>query len=99
MASYTGDGVNMVFVGCTNAPESHCGADGGLPRTTADATPLIAEKPYITLEGDKYKLNRPHVEANKKGSTPNWNNTDVVDFSQVYVAHPDHANMINEKLA
>lgn len=63
MASWGGDGVNMVFVGSTNAPETHCGADGGLPRTTIAATPLIAEKPYITLEGEKFKLNVPKVEA------------------------------------
>jgi len=26
---------------------------------------MIAEKPYIALEGDKYFLMIPHVEANK----------------------------------
>lgn len=36
---------NMVFVGCKNAPSSHCGHPNAY--TTVDATPLIAEKPYI----------------------------------------------------
>jgi hypothetical protein len=30
---------------------------------------MIAEKPYIALEDDKYFLMVPHVEANKQGPT------------------------------
>jgi hypothetical protein len=77
----------MVFSGCHNAPATHCGNQGGLPYTTIAATPLIAEKPYISENNGQYTLNIPKVETNKVGPTPGFKNSDQVDFSQVFVAN------------
>lgn len=47
-------------------------------------------------ENGKYKLMRPKVEFNKVSHTKNWENSDEIDFSQVYVAHAsDSAAKIN----
>ena len=90
----------MVFTGCVGAPGSHCGNQGGLPITNTGATPLIAEKPYITEAGNRYTLNVPRVERNKNGPTGGWQNSDKVDFSRVYVAsETDSAATISAKLA
>lgn len=77
----------MVFSGCTNAPNSHCSHNGGGPFTTIAATPLIAEKPYISENNGKYTLNVPKVETRKVGITKGWKNSDQVDFSKVFVAN------------
>lgn len=76
----------MVFSGCNNAPASHCSNKDGLPYTNIPSTPLIAEKPYISENGDKYFLNIPKVEHNKVGPTPGFKNADQVDFTNVFVA-------------
>lgn len=76
----------MVFSGCNNAPSSHCSNKDGLPYTNIPSTPLIAEKPYISENGDKYFLNIPKVEHNKVGPTPGFKNADQVDFTNVFVA-------------
>lgn len=56
---------NFVFTGCTGAPSSNCGANGGDPVTTIDQTPIIAEKPYIVIDDNgKYQLKRPHYKTN-----------------------------------
>jgi hypothetical protein len=91
---------NMVFVGCQGAPATHCGHDGGAtPSSNIAATPLIAEKPYITFEGAKYFLQVPKVETNKVGPSQGVN-ADQIDFSQVYVSQPtDTAAIMNAKLA
>jgi len=90
---------NFVFIGCENAPESHCTNSGGLPATTIYETPTIAEKPYITFDGSRYWLQVPNYETNKKGTTPGYNNAKAVDFSNVYVAtESDSAATINAKL-
>jgi hypothetical protein len=61
---------------------------------------LIAEKPYIIESQGKYKLMKPHYEANKSGTTANWQNADEIDFDNVYVASEnDSASTINSKLA
>lgn len=42
---------------------------------------------------------KPHVEFDKKGTTPNWENAEEIDFSDVYVAsESDSAATINAKL-
>jgi len=61
----------MVFSGCKNAPKSSCGHTGAGPFTTIDATPLIAEKPYVTELNDSWTLNVPKYEKNKVGVTSN----------------------------
>ena len=91
---------NMVFVGCKGVPGSHCSNQGGTPVTNVAETPLIAEKPYITTDGSKYYLQVPRIEANKEGTTNNYDNAQEIDFSQVFVATAsDSAATINTKLA
>ena len=91
---------NMVFVGCNNAPAPHFGQLNGPNYTTIESAPVIAEKPYIILEDDRYCLMIPRPEINKAGSTTDFDHADKVDFSQVYVAtEADDADVINGKLA
>lgn len=90
---------NMVFVGSTGVPESHCSNEDGGPYTTVDATPLIAEKAYLVADGDSYKLMKPKLEKEKVGNTPGFDNADEIDFSDIYVAsESDSAATINAKL-
>lgn len=96
---WQGGSWNMVFSGCQGAPQTHCSNRGGGPYTNVQASPMIAEKPYITESGGKYTLNKPHVEHNKVGVTANWQNSEKIDFSHVYVAHEgDSAATITSKL-
>jgi len=90
---------NMVFVGCKNAPSSHCGHPN--PYTTVDATPLIAEKPYImwNQSNHRYYLMVPKLERNKVGVTKDYDNVDQIDFQNVFVATDQNtAADINAKL-
>eukprot|EP01121_Diplochlamys_sp_Union-15-3_P016767 TRINITY_DN576_c0_g1_i1.p1 TRINITY_DN576_c0_g1~~TRINITY_DN576_c0_g1_i1.p1 ORF type:complete len:593 (-),score=124.86 TRINITY_DN576_c0_g1_i1:150-1724(-) len=92
---------NMVFVGNTGGiPSTHCGNTGGGAYTTIPQTPVIAEKPYISIDsGGRYTLRVPRVEYNKAGPTSNYDNVDQYDFSKVYVATAsDSAAVINQKL-
>jgi hypothetical protein len=90
---------NGVWVGCTGEPSTHCSTTGGSPNSTIDQTPYILEKPYIIFDNG-YKLMRPNLETNKTGYTPNWQNADEIDFSQVFVARNSNtASQINAKLA
>ena len=91
----------MIFAGSPGAPASHCGQEnGGKPITNEAATPVIVEKPYITMDGTSYKLMVPRPEFKKVGYTANWDNADEVDFSDVYTASDkDTAAVINAKLA
>lgn len=91
---------NMVYVGCKGAPGSSCAENGDKSVTNIAAAPLIAEKPFISTDGTKYYLQVPRLEANKEGNTPNYDNANEVDFSQVFVATAsDTAATINAKLA
>jgi len=51
MTGWEDGGFNIVLVGMENAPPSHCSDQGGVPYTTVDTTPVIAEKPYIAKTG------------------------------------------------
>lgn len=100
----------MVFVGSEGAPANHCGADElAVPRTypyvTVDATPVVAEKPYISVEGkngleDRFWLNIPPVRRNSVGPDLKADKAHRVDFEEVYVARADRddAATINAKL-
>jgi hypothetical protein len=92
---------NMVFVGVNGAPGSHCGDTGGNPYTTIAQTPVIAEKPYITIKPNgAFSLRIPHLETNKVGPTTNYGNADDVDFEKVFVANDTiPASLINSKIA
>jgi len=98
------DGVwNEVFVGTVNAPTGHCGMDpetGAKPFVTIPASPLIAEKPFISISSSgRYQLNIPRPLQNAVGL--NYQDVDQVDFDEVFVADPaiDTAQTINAKLA
>jgi len=99
MGSWSHGNWNMVFVGCKNAPSSHCGHPNAY--TTVDATPLIAEKPYIWLDQSthRYYLMVPKLERNKVGVTKDYDNVDQIDFQNVFVATDQNtAAEINAKL-
>jgi len=102
MGSWPQGNWNMVFVGCTNAPASHCSNKGGAPFTTIPQTPVIAEKPYLMYDqgSSRYYLMVPKLEKNKVGVTKDYDNVDQIDFQHVYVAtENDSASVINEKLS
>jgi hypothetical protein len=99
MKSWPHGNWNMVFVGCENAPSSHCGKPN--PYTTVDATPLIAEKPYIMFDqsSHRYYLMVPKLETNKVGATKDYDNVEQIDFQNVFVATDQNkAADINAKL-
>ncbi|KAH3744269.1 secreted protein [Pelomyxa schiedti] len=98
MGSWSGSVWNMVFVGCAGGlPTANCGSP--TPFTLVTATPVIAEKPYITLYSGKYNLVIPKVEYNKVGVTSNYDNANTVGFENVFVAtETDTAATINAKL-
>jgi len=100
MGKWAGGVWNMVFVGDTNVPESHCGLDDTPPATTIEKTPIIVEKPYVVSDGNNgYSLMVPRLEIDKVGATPGFENADEVPFDQVYVASDsDSAETINAKL-
>lgn len=72
-----------MFVGCSgDVPETDCGGtETGTPATTIATTPIIAEKPFITLNDDEttYTLNIPKYDTNTSGIQ--WNFSEHVDFS------------------
>jgi len=79
--SFSATGWNLVHVGNTVAPKEVCANWNGTANHVTDVTPLIAEKPYITMSNGKFTLMRPKVETNKVGNTPLWDNADEIDFS------------------
>ena len=100
MSSLTNGGFSIVLVGNTNAPHSHCGDQGGVPFTTVEKTPVVAEKPYIIKSAEGYSLMVPRLEKDKMG--PSYDNADEIPFSKVYVAKENDTaatinSMINDK--
>ena len=102
---------NSVFTGCTGAtPPLHCGnknPDGSQSAYAASTTPVIAEKPFVTVNGDRndgFALVVPPRVDNSVG--PSWSHRisqppPSIDFAHVYVADPsiDTAATINAKIA
>jgi len=90
--------------GCLNCTNPSCTPTCiGNPYTTVAATPVIAEKPFITSNATatSYQLVIPQIETNKIGtSQDNSSPTITVDFSQVYVAtaSADTAATINAQI-
>jgi len=97
------DGVwNMVFVGTVGAPASHCAMVPEMcthSYVTVDSTPVVAEKPFISIdESGKYTLNIPQVATESAGT--NFDAGVKVGFEHVYVADAaqDTASSINAAL-
>ena len=101
MGTFVRGAWNFVFLGCEGVPGTHCGTSGGDPATTIDQTPLIAEKPYITIDDSgKYYLKRPKYQTATQGTSWGDENVDNFDFTTVYVASDaDTAAVINGYLA
>jgi hypothetical protein len=56
---------NMVFVGCVNAPE---GRFPGQPYTVVDRTPVIREKPYLSVDASgRYSVVVPSLRTDAQG--------------------------------
>eukprot|EP00929_Paragymnodinium_shiwhaense_P115965 TRINITY_DN8515_c0_g2_i1.p1 TRINITY_DN8515_c0_g2~~TRINITY_DN8515_c0_g2_i1.p1 ORF type:complete len:654 (-),score=58.12 TRINITY_DN8515_c0_g2_i1:532-2328(-) len=90
---WTGGAWNLVFVGVQGAPNAD---NTHLP---VSETPVIAEKPFITVDtSGRYALNVPPIKNNRVGT--DYGAT-LVDFEMVYVANAetDTASSINTKLA
>ena len=100
ISSWNGGNWNMVFLGNNGSvPSTHCSNSGGWPMTTIESTPVIAEKPYITLVNGKYSIVVPPVETDKIGPS-SFNEGTIIDFSKVYVAtSSDSVDTINSKLS
>jgi len=96
--SEMGDTVwNQVVVGCSNSPDPKCGPPGS-STISVETTPLIAEKPFISANGDNWVLNVPEVKAGSSGV--DFAPGQQISFEQVFVASSsDTAARINSKLA
>merc|ERR1719223_1454112 len=95
----TGGVWSMVYVGSKGAPTSHCGATkDGAGIVSADSTPVIAEKPFISVDEDgRYHLHVPMAKRNQAGTDFGWGS--VIGFEDVYVARDfDSAAAINQWL-
>jgi hypothetical protein len=92
---------NIVFVGSENPP---AGSWPGRPFTVVDRTPVIAEKPYLYIDGDgKYFVRVPALrEADSVGIS--WSSPQdqgkSLPLDQFYLAHPgDTGASINAAMA
>ena len=99
--NWSGQVWNMVFVGVSNAP---AGTWPGTPFTVITNTPLIREKPYLTLSNNgNYVVIVPALQTNCLGTT--WANGPTpgisVPIDQFYLAHAgvDNAASINTALS
>lgn len=102
VANWVGGVWNMVFTGVDGAPATHCGNTNSTPSTNVPTTPIISEKPYITINSTtgKYFLQIPPLKTGSRGSEFDTERTRKVDFARVYVTKlTDDAKTINEKLA
>jgi hypothetical protein len=98
---WTGGVWNMVFVGVTPPPT---GAWPASPYTTVDATPLVQEKPYLTIDtAGAYSVVVPTLRKATQGAS--WTTTPTpattVPLASFYVARAgrDSAAAMNAALA
>ncbi len=90
---WDGGGWNMVFVGTTNPPK---GTWPLKPYTVVPETPIIAEKPYLFIDGGgHYYVMVPSLNSNgtqgitwEHGATPGK----AIPIDQFFLAHPDRDN-------
>ncbi|WP_328723132.1 adenylyl cyclase [Streptomyces sp. NBC_00247] len=98
--SWTGSNWNMVFVGTEGAPAQSFPAP---PMTTVDRTPVVREKPFLTVDRHgSYQVFVPALRSNSTGTT--WEHGQArghsIPLSRFHVAQPgDSAAEINQALA
>ncbi|WP_037912194.1 hypothetical protein [Actinacidiphila yeochonensis] len=100
IGSWTGSNWNMVFVGVEGAPATSFPTP---PYTTVDRTPVVREKPFLTIDrhGD-YQVFVPALRRDSTGTS--WAHGQAagtsIPLSQFHVAKPgDSAASINIALA
>jgi hypothetical protein len=98
--NWSGQNWNMVFVGVTKPPS---GTWPGSKFTVITNTPLIREKPYLSLDGNSnFVVMVPNLNVTNKGTT--WANNPTpgvsVPINQFFLAQPgvDNAGTINAAL-
>ena len=97
---WTGENWNMVFAGIADGKAPN-GTWPATKYTTLDTTEIQAEKPYLYLDQDGYKVFLPDVLYDTKGVSWEEPKGKTIDLSEFYVAHADTdtADTINEALA
>jgi hypothetical protein len=97
--SWSGGVWNMMFVGIQNPPD---GTWPESPFTTIEETPMVREKPYLTMDGGALQVKVPALKRNAAG--PDWleGTVDEKDLAidAIYMATPvlDNAASLNEAL-
>ena len=96
--SVEGGAWSLVFVGCSgNVPAEHMGSAEHASMSIETKTPVLVEKPYIAMkdDGKHYELRIPRVfrEDNHSGSCFDHTKEQTHDFSRVFVANADEANV------
>ena len=82
---------NFVFVGVDGAPESRMKTATQAAYTNINATPVIAEKPYIFVDTEgRYYLQVPPVRRLSTG-VPYEGVGVTIDFEEVFVANDSHS--------
>ncbi|MFD7985544.1 adenylyl cyclase [Kitasatospora indigofera] len=98
--SWTGANWNMVFVGTQGAPAQSFPAP---PVTTVDRTPVVREKPFLTVDAHgSYQVFVPALRRNSTGTT--WAAGKAaghsIPLSRFHVARPgDSAETLNRALS
>lgn len=96
--SWTGSNWNMVFVGTQGAPAQHFPNPAW---TVVDQTPVVREKPFLTLAHDGYRVFVPALRRHSAGTT--WAGGraagESLPLSRFHVAQPgDSAATLNQAL-
>ncbi len=98
--TWSGQNWNMVFVGVSNPP---AGSWPGSKFTVITNTPVIPEKPYLTIDGGgNFVVMVPNLRTNSMGTT--WASGPTpgtaIPLSQFYLAQPalDNSGTINAAL-
>jgi hypothetical protein len=99
--SWTGSNWNMVFVGVTNPP---AGSWPNPPYTKVAQTPIVREKPFLTIDGaGNWGVRVPALRTNSVGITWAGGATPgvTIPINQFYIARAgvDTAATINAQLA
>ena len=80
---------NMVFVGDDPTPQGHWPTK---PYTVIDTTPVIREKPYLTIDRDMhYQVMAPALLTDSRGRS--WHEpAKAIPIEQFFIAHADRDN-------